>query len=91
MDNTTIVDRLKAIEEGLRLQKKVFNQLTFIDTLDYLRVLFTSSPLLVKYLALGGNFLFSCLVSQNIGNSRFLELTVITFLLKLHYPCRKYN
>ena len=25
MDNTTIADRLKAIEEGLRLQKKVFN------------------------------------------------------------------
>ncbi len=25
MDNTTIADRLKVIEEGLRLQKKVFN------------------------------------------------------------------
>ena len=51
MDNTIIADRLKAIEESLRLQKKVFNKLTFIDILDCLRVLFTSLPLLEKYLA----------------------------------------
>ena len=49
MDNTNIAARLKAIEEGIRLQKKVFNLLTFRDILSSLKALFTNSPQKIKY------------------------------------------
>ena len=50
MDNTMIEGRLKAIEESLRLNKKVFNTTDLHRYTGLSKVLFISLPLLVKYL-----------------------------------------